>query len=64
VGEAEDLLTIAEAAELLGISRTSMYRLVKRREIGFTDYPGSAIKVSRRAVDEFVARHTVTPAAC
>lgn len=49
-------ISINEAADLLGISRNTGYRLVKAGEFPVPVLRiGAQMKVSRRAIEEFVA---------
>jgi excisionase family DNA binding protein len=50
------LLTIEEAAELLGCGRTLMYDLVRRREVR-TIKLGRLRRIPREAIDDFITRH-------
>ena len=58
------LLNIRQAAEYLGISRHTLYKLVERREVPAAKVGGSW-RLNRQALDAFVAARsaTATPAA-
>jgi len=55
-----DLLTIAEAAELLRISISSARRLQQRRLIPFFKIGGS-VRVSKEDVMSYLAKHRIEP---
>jgi excisionase family DNA binding protein len=48
------MLSVAGAAERLGVSRSVVYRLVAAREITFCRV-GGAIRIEERAVEEYLA---------
>ena len=49
-------LTIPAAAQLLGISRASMYRLVKRGLIQHLELPVGGVRIEPAALEAFKAR--------
>jgi len=53
------LLNIREAAEYLGISRHTLYKLVQRREVPAAKVGGSW-RLNRQALDAFVAARSAT----
>lgn len=53
--------TVAEVAQLLGISRTSAYECVRRGEIPAVML-GHRLVISRLAIDRLLATPTNTPA--
>jgi excisionase family DNA binding protein len=54
------LLTPDEAAEVLRLSKASIYRLVERRMIPFHRVSGS-LRFSRKDLEEYVLRGRVEP---
>ena len=50
-----ELVSVTEAAELLQISRTSMYSILRQGELK-SFRVGSHYKIPRAAVDEYIAR--------
>jgi excisionase family DNA binding protein len=59
-GTPQDLLTPDEVAELLRVSKTSVYRLVERREIRFYRVCG-LLRFSRSDVEQFLRAGSVDP---
>lgn len=57
--EAIERLTPEEAAEELGCSREHLYRLMKRREIGYIQLAGRGRRLLRAHVDAYIARKEV-----
>jgi excisionase family DNA binding protein len=57
-----ELLTPAETAALLRISKASVYRLVERREVPFYRLRGS-LRFDRRDIEAYLERCRVGPAA-
>jgi len=51
------LLTIAEAAEALSISRSSVYRLFDSGQLGWVQI-GSSRRVAPAEIERFIAAHT------
>ncbi|MDD1677970.1 MAG: helix-turn-helix domain-containing protein [Methanomicrobiales archaeon] len=49
-------LTIPAAAQLLGISRASMYRLVRRGLIQHLEFPVGGVRIEQTAIEAFKAR--------
>ena len=54
-------MTVNEVAAALRVSRATVYRLVRSGALTATDV-GRSVRVTRRAVDEFLHRH-LRPAA-
>lgn len=50
-----NLLTLPEAAQALRISRSSLYRLMGRQELGSVRVGGRRL-ISRRVLEAFIAR--------
>lgn len=46
-------LTIARAADLLGVSRYSVWRMVRRRLIPFVQYPVGGVRISTVDLETF-----------
>ena len=59
-GVPQDLLTPDEVAELLRVSKTSVYRLVERREIRFCRVCG-LLRFCRSDVEQFLRAGSVDP---
>jgi len=59
-GAPPNLLTPDEVAELLRVSKTSVYRLVERREIRFYRVCG-LLRFSRSDVEQFLRAGSVDP---
>jgi excisionase family DNA binding protein len=55
------LLTPAEAAEYIGISRTSMYALIRERGIEHLAHPHGAFRIPEEACDAYLESITVKP---
>lgn len=55
-----ELLTVEEAAEELRISRSSMYRLLREKRIGFVLVHGKRM-LTREQITQFVTDSTVAP---
>jgi len=55
------LLTVAEAAELLRLRRSTMYMLVERRQIPYVRLSKRAVRFRREALDEYVREREVAP---
>jgi excisionase family DNA binding protein len=53
------LLTVAEAADALGLKPATIRAWLYKRKLPYVRC-GRAIRVPRQAVEEFVARHTVS----
>ena len=51
-----ELVSVTEAAELLQISRTSMYSLLRQGNLIKSFRVGSHYKIPRAAIDEYIAR--------
>lgn len=49
------LLTFVEAGELLGVGRSSVYRLVRERQLPVVRPAGKCARIPRTAVEEYVA---------
>lgn len=64
---ADRLLTVAQVAELLGTWEESgerfPRRLIAERRITFVKV-GRKVRIPESAVQEYIAAHTVVPAAC
>jgi len=59
MADTRDLLTLRQAAEELGVSLNTVYRLTRNRDLEVVEFPGSRIKrVRRSAIDAFLARQT------
>jgi len=56
--EAKALLSIMEAAELLGIKRRTFYYLLEERQIDFVQI-GSRRLIRPEAIEEYIQRNTV-----
>lgn len=56
----DPLLTIAQAAELLGTSTSFPYRLVAERKIRFVRV-GSRVRIPESALNAYIAAGTVEP---
>lgn len=56
--ERGDYLSVAEAAELLGVSRAAAYVMVRSREIPSAKV-GGTIRVSRAALEAFLLAQTL-----
>ena len=52
------LLTIAEAAKLLGIGKTLLYDLMERGELAFVKV-GRCRRLQEIQITEFIARNTI-----
>lgn len=58
------LISLSDAAQLLGYSTSGLRKLVRRRAIRFFQLrPHSPIKFRREWLDEFVAAHCAEPGA-
>ncbi|MBE3597535.1 MAG: helix-turn-helix domain-containing protein [Limnochordaceae bacterium] len=55
---ADGLLTVKQAAEFLGISRSQVYALMERGELPYVKI-GSSRRIPKRALIAFAARHLV-----
>ncbi len=51
-------LDISEAASLIGVSRPTMYRIMNRADVNIDFYVGTRRKVSRKALEDWVAQQT------
>jgi excisionase family DNA binding protein len=51
------LLTIGEAAELLGLSESTVYRLARENKIPVVRI-GASVRVNRRQLEEWIEKHT------
>ena len=49
-----------KAAELLGISRSTVYKMVARKEIAYIEYP-YAIRFYEDDIYDFLQKHRITP---
>lgn len=56
----EILYTVDEAAAALGISKPTLYRLMRGREIGYRRV-GKRRKLTQRDIDLYLARSIVKP---
>ncbi len=54
----DGMLTVMEAAEFVGLGRTSLYALMERGELPYVKF-GSARRIPRRALVALAARHLV-----
>ena len=54
-----EMLTMAEAGELLRVSRATMYRLTTSGHLGYLEFPGGKRMTSRQFIAEFLERNTV-----
>jgi len=61
-GSIPSLLTIEEVAECLRVSKTSVYRLVERRELPFCRV-GRTLRFSRKDLENYLAARRVGSAA-
>ena len=52
-----DLLRVAEVAQMLAVSKTWVYRLIERGEIGCVDMGAHAKRVPRKSLDDFLRTH-------
>jgi len=50
-----DILNIDQASEILQISKYTLYKLVKRKEIPFSKI-GKQIRFSRQSLEEFIRK--------
>jgi excisionase family DNA binding protein len=55
------LITVTEAAERLGVSRSTVERMVTRGEIGAYQLPTGTIRFSDFEVDEFLKNCRIAP---
>lgn len=55
--EADGVLTIREAADLLRVSRDSLYRKWRRLDFAYRDGLDGRVKFSRRGVERYVDHH-------
>ena len=56
-----ELLTIEQAAEILGITPRYLRRLMARREIGFIEISPKQSKITPEAINEFLQKKSVAP---
>jgi excisionase family DNA binding protein len=61
-GSIPSLLTIEEVAECLRVSKTSVYRLVERRELPFCRV-GRTLRFTRKDLETYLAARRVASAA-
>lgn len=57
MSEDRNWLSVAEVADLFDVSRMTIYRRIKRKEIPSFRH-GNVIRIHRRHVAAFVAQHT------
>lgn len=61
----EALLTIPEAAKVLGVSRATVYRLIAQKQIGYVDVAPKGrqprLRIARQQIDAFIRKRS-TPA--
>jgi excisionase family DNA binding protein len=55
----DDLLTVTEAAELLGISPWTMRHWISDGKIEFIKYGNGVVRLKRSTVDDFIASCTI-----
>ncbi len=56
-----DLLTVRDAARLLGVGKSAVYQLIRARRIRSVQIPGRRRPIYRipvDAIEEFIERHT------
>ncbi len=51
----DGLLTPKEAAKLLGVSRGTIYRWVKRKWLAYIELPNGTIRVQRQSINSVLA---------
>lgn len=56
--ESEKLLRMSEVARILGISKTTAYRLVQNRELNCIRF-GGTVRVRQNDLDRFILDHLV-----
>jgi excisionase family DNA binding protein len=57
----DDLMTLTEAGELIRVSRSSMYRMVRAGHLEVVKIPGGQTMTTRRMIAEMLERSTVPP---
>jgi excisionase family DNA binding protein len=57
-GAPEELLSVAEVARMLGLSRATVYKLVERGELGHHRI-SNAVRIPRGGLEGFIARSRV-----
>ena len=55
------IYSVEEAGEYLRVSRSTIYRLVRLKEIGYIDFPGGKVSFTQAQLDDFLRRHMVSP---
>jgi excisionase family DNA binding protein len=58
-----ELLTVQQAADLMAISRVTVWRLMERGEIGYVRISQKCRRLSLAAIEEYVERSGQPPAA-
>jgi len=52
------LLTMTEAAKVLGVSRSTLWRMVKEKMLAPVEITPRVFRISRHSVQELAARHS------
>lgn len=55
----DELLTVGEAAEFLGIRPWTLRHWISERKIDFVKYGNGVVRIKRSTLDHFVARCTI-----